>query len=379
MKRIRSPKAIAVLLSIMLLTGCWDKVEIEERLFVLGIGVDDAGDGVQDASGDRFTLSFTSPVVSKVKGGGERAFNTYKTVDNSVIMSLSQLLLRFSKKQFFGHTRALFFGEEIMKDEKLLKEVTDGVSRYNELHNSMYVYIVPGRAEEVFRVNPFYDNVLIPYITGITENSDYTSEIIKLSLSDMIIMLTEQNGGLVIPRLIPGEREVSMKGAGVLKNYKLIGYLDDQETAAYNWLTDKARGGVISVEQDYSVVTFRHYTFRRDIVLSKVEGGKIYLDYKMKTEGGIEEYRLGDIVLDTAILRGIEKKVEKKIEKESTKLIKKFREEFRTDLIGAREYLSKYHPKLFKTIEKDYDRYFTDNIVINVTADVHIRRVGLIK
>jgi Ger(x)C family germination protein len=318
-------------------------------------------------------------VVDQVKEGPGPAFKTYRTVNNTVIMALSQLTERFSQKQFYGHTRAVFFGEDIMKDEELLKGVIDGVSRYYELHNSMYVYIVPGRAEDVFKVEPMFDKLLMPYITGITENNDYSSRILKLSLSDMLIKLADQKGGLVIPKLIPSKDEVKMNGAGVLKEYKLIGYLGDQEVAVYNWLTDEAHGGNISVEYKDIAVAFRHFTFKRAIELSKVEGGKIYLNYNMETEGSIEEYMLGKKVLDDSILREIDKEVEKRIEGESEKLVKKFQEEYRVDLIGVKDYLSKYHPKLFKTIEKDYEKYFRDNIVIKVTADVKIRRVGLIK
>lgn len=380
MKAEKSVKLIAVLiLCILLTTGCWDKIEIEDRLFVLAIGVDSAKKEEQNVPEDRYTLSFVAPVVSKVKEEPGPAFNTYETVDNSVIMSLSQLLERFSQKQFFGHTRAIFFGEDIVKDENLLKEVIDGVSRYHELHNSMYAYIVPGRAEDVFKVKPKYDKLLMPYITGITENSDYTSKVLRLSLSDMIIDLADQKGGVVIPKLIPGKEEVVINSAGVLKDYKLIGYLEDQEVSAYNWLTDKAKGGDISIEHNDTPVTFRHFTFRRDIKFSKAEGGKIYLDYNMETEGSIEEYILGEKILNDKLLEIIENEVENRIKDESEKLIKKFQKVFRADLIGARDYLSKYQPKLFRTIEKDYNKYFTDNIEIKVTVDVHIRRVGLIR
>lgn len=380
MKANRLIRAIVMLfLCMLLLAACWDQVEIENRLFVLGIGIDKAKEEEKKTPEDRYTLSFVAPIVDQVKEGPGPAFKTYKTVSNTVIMSISQLMERFSQKQFFGHATAIFFGEDIIKDEKLLKGVIDGATRYPELHNSMFAYIVPGRAEDVFKVEPMYDKLLMPYITGITENSDYTSRILKLSLADMIIKLSDQKGSLVIPQVLPDKDEVKMNGAGIIKDYMLIGYLGDQEVAVYNWLTDKARGGNILVEHDNVSVAFRHFTFRRDIKLSKVEGGKVYLDYKMETEGSIEEYILGKRVLDNAILKEIEADLEKRIEGESEKLIKKFQQEFRVDLIGARDYLSKYQPRLFKTIEKDYEKYFSDNIVIKVTADVHIRRVGLIK
>ena len=379
MRAINSLKAAAVLLCVLLLAGCWDKIEIEDRLFVLSIGVDSAEAAEQQVSEDKYTLSFVSPVVDQIKEGPGPAFHTYKTVDNSIIMSLSQLLERFSKKQFFGHTRNIFFGEDILKDEKLLKEILDGISRFHEFHNSMYAYFVPGRAEEVFKVKPMYDKLLAPYIAGIIENSDYTSKIIKLTLSEMIIMLENQEGGLVIPRINPGKEEVKINGAGVLKNYKLIGYLGDQETSVYNWLTNKVRGGDIAIEHNNISTVFRHFTFDRKIELSKVENGNIYLNYKMETEGSIEEYMIGKEIMDNALLKEISREVEKRIENEGEKLIKKFQQEFKADLIGARDYLSKYHPKLYKIIEKDYEKFFTDSMVIEVTANVNIRRVGLIK
>ena len=380
MRGINRLRVIALLLfCVLLLAGCWDQIEIEDRLFVLGIGVDKTKEEEKKTPEDRYTLSFVSPVVDQVKEGPGPAFKTYKTVNNTVIMSLFQLMERFSQKQFYGHTRAIFFGEDIMKDEKLLKGVIDGISRYEELHNSMFAYIVPGYAEDVFQVKPMFDKLLIPYITGITENSDYTSKVMKLSLADMLIMLADQKGSLVIPKLLPEKEEVKLNGAGVIKDYKLIGYLGDQEVSVYNWLTGKARGGNISIENKDISVAFRHFTFRRDIKLSKIEDEKIYLNYNMETEGSIGEYTLERRVLDDALLKELDKEVEKRIEGESERLVKKFQEEFRVDLIGVKEYLSKYHPKLFKTIEKDYEKYFTDNIIINVTADVHIRRVGLIK
>ena len=379
MRAIKSLKAAAILLCILLLAGCWDKIEIEDRLFVLSIGVDSVKVEEQQASEDKYTLSFVSPVVDQIKEGPGPTFHTYKTVDNSIIMSLSQLLERFSKKQFFGHTRNIFFGEDILKDEKLLKEILDGISRFHEFHNSMYAYFVPGRAEEVFKVKPMYDKLLAPYIAGIIENSDYTSKIIKLTLSEMIIMLENQEGCLVIPRINPGKEEVKISGAGVLKDYKLIGYLGDQETSVYNWLTNNAKGGDIAVEYKGISTVFRHFTFDRKIELSKVENGNIYLNYIMETEGSIEEFMIGKEILDNVLLKEISREVEKRIENEGEKLIKKFQQEFKADLIGARDYLSKYQPKLYKTIEKDYEKFFTDSMVIEVTANVNIRRVGLIK
>ncbi|MGE5629609.1 MAG: Ger(x)C family spore germination protein [Caulobacteraceae bacterium] len=379
MKANNRLKLLVILLCILLTAGCWDKIEIEDRLFVLAIGVDKTQESEKKTPEDRYMLSFVSPVVSQVNEGSGPAFKTYKTVNNTLITSLSQLLERFAKQQFFGHARVMIFGEELLKDDVLFRSIVDGITRYHEMHGSMYTYVVPGGAEEVFKVEPYFDKLLASYITGITDNSQYDSKIPKLTLMEMEVKLNEQDGSLIIPRLVPDEKEVKISGAGIMKDYKLIGYLKDEETAVYNWLTGNARGGNIAVEFENAPLSFRHFTFKRNIRLDKVEGDKIYLSYNMETEGSIEEYILGKRILDDTKLRQIEKAINKRIKSESEKLIKKFKEEYKIDMIGAKDYLSKYHPGIYKSIEKDYEKNFAENIIITVKADARIRRVGLIK
>lgn len=380
MKKEQKLKLIVILaICLAVLSGCWDKIEIEDRLFVLAMGIDKTKKEEMTCPEDRYTMSFVSPIVSKVKEGDGATFKTYKTVDNSPISALTKLMERFAKKQYFGHSRGIIFGEELLKDEELLKEVLDGGARYHEIHESMYAFAVQGRAEEVFDVEPLFDRLIGTYISGLADNSDYVSMIFKLTLGELITKIKNQKGNVVIPRMAASKHELKVDGAAVIKNYKLIGYLSDDEVVAYNWVTDNAEGGIISVEFRDVSTTFMHYRFGRRIKLDKIEEGKIYLNYEMEIEGSVEEYKLGSNLMDVEILKEMEKEIEKKMVGWSEQLIKKFQEEYKVDLIGAGNYLSKYHPKIYKTIEKDYDRYFQDNIVINVTAEAHIRRVGLIR
>lgn len=380
MRKKRKLKLAALLVSCaLLMSGCWDKIEIEDRLFVLALGVDKTQAEEMKSPEDRYTISFTAPVVGSVKEGEGPAFKAYKTVGNTFILSVTKLLERFSQKQYYGHTRVVVFGEDILKDEKLLKGIFDGMERYHELHGSMYAFAVPGRAEEVFKVEPLYDRLLGTYITGIAENSEYAARIYRLTLSELFVKLDSQNGNAVVPRLEPSKEDVKVNGAGIIKNYKLAGYLSDEEVSAYNWLTGKAKGGTIAVEFKDTSAAFRHFTFDRRIKLDKVSEGKIYLNYEMEAEGSVEEYQLGKSILGAELLGDMEKDIEERIIGESEKLVKKFQKDYGVDLLGVGDYLSKYHPGVYKAVEKDFSKYFPENIIINVTAKAHIRRVGLIK
>ncbi len=380
MKKSKSVKLLmGLVVCCTLLTGCWDKIEIEDRLFVLAIGLDKAeGTEGQDMQ-NKLSISFVSPVLAEIKEGSGPAYKTYKTTASTFTMAPSNLWDRFAKMQFFGHTRVMLFGEALMKDEKLMKEINDAFQRSHDIHQSMLVFVVPGKAEDVFKVEPMYDRLLATYITGIADNSTYTAKIMKQTLSEFLIKINSQKGSVIIPGLIPMKEEVRITGAGVIKDYRLAGYLDDTEGRVQNWLMNQAQGGSIPVKYEGTDIVFRYFTFRRKIKLDRVEAGKLYMTYDFETEGAIEEYLEGKELLDDALLKKMEKVIEKAIEESSLALIHKYQKDFKVDLIGVQDYLSKYHPELYKEIKKDYQQYFTEKMVLETKATVQVRRVGLAK
>ncbi|MFZ5351249.1 MAG: Ger(x)C family spore germination protein [Bacillota bacterium] len=371
---------IAMLLTCSLLTGCWDKVEIEQRLFVLALGVDKIEDEEKSLPKDRYLVSFVSPIVGALQeGGGESTYHTYKTTGEIFTICLNNLYSRFAKRLSFEHTRTIVFGEELLKEEGIFKEVLDAMGRSHELHKSMYVFVVPGRAEEVFEIKPKYEKLLAMYVTGIADNQRYSDRISKQAAYEMYNELLNSNGNTLIPRLIPSKDEVTIKGVGIIKNYKLIGYLDGEEYLPVNWLRNKANSGLIEIYHKGIAVPFRYNEFKTNIKLDRVQDTKIQLTYSMETEGSVLEYIWDKDMLEEEVILTLEKELEKKIEEETNRAIKRFKEEFGVDLIGVRDYLSKYQPDIYEAVEKDYDIRFVRDIEINVTADVKVRRVGIIE
>lgn len=379
---MKSFKLLIMFLCITLLVGCWDKVEIEDRLFVLGIGVDKAKEEEKTNPSDRYAINFASPIVGAMKeggGGGGEAFDTYKTMAEVFTFGLNQMYERMDKKLSFQHTRILLFGEDLLKDDILFREVLDAVARSHEFHRNMYVFAVPGRTDDVFKVKPIYTKLLAPYIVGIAENSLYQSSIYKLPAYDMYNNLINLEGDTVIPVLKPSKTEVKASGAAIIKDYKLITYIDDKDCETLNWLNNKASAGIIEGQHEGVKVPFRYYDFSTNMKIDKVEGNKVYITYNMETEGSSEEYIWGRDLLDQKVLYDVENAVEKNIEDRSKELIRKFQKDYKIDLIGVGDFIRKHNPDIYKAIEKDYESFFENNIVIDVKAKAVIRRVGTIE
>ncbi|MDF2519525.1 MAG: germination protein Ger(x)C family [Clostridia bacterium] len=376
---MRSFKLAAVLLCVLLLAGCWDKVEIEDRIFVLGIGVDKVKEEEKVHPDDKYAINFASPIVSSLKDGGGETFNTYKTMSEIFTFGLNQMYERMDKKLSFQHTRILLFGDDILKDDILFREVLDAIGRSHEFHRNMYVFAVPGRTEEVFKVKPVFTKFLATYIAGVADNNLYQSSILKVPAYDMYNELTDTEGNVIIPVIKPAKEEIKVSGARVIKNYKLIGNLDDRECETLNWLRDEANGGLIEGEHEGVKLPFIYYEFKTKMELTKVEGDKIYITFSMDAEGSSEEYIWGRNLLDQEVLNKAETAIEKNIEKRGEDLVRKFQKEYKVDLIGISSFIRKYHPNIYKTIEKDYDNFFENNIVVDIKADAVIRRVGVIE
>lgn len=377
---MRTSKLILVLaICVVLLTGCWDKVEIEDRIFVLGIGIDKAKEEEKAQATDRYVINFASPIVGALKDGGDETFSTYKTVTSIFTFGLNQMYERLDKKLSFQHTRVLIFGEDMLKDDRLFKEVLDAVGRSHEFHRNMYVFAVPGRADEVFKIKPKYTKLLTSYLAGIAENNLYQSSIYKMPAYQMYDNLIKSEGDTIIPSLRASKEEAKVSGVGIIKDYKLVGYLDDMDSETLNWLNNTASGGLIEGKHKDVLIPYKYNDFNTNLVLDKVEGDKIYLTYNMVTEGSAEEYIWGENLMEQQLLDTLEETLGKTIEDRSKSVVAKFQKEFKVDLVGVAEYLRKHQPQVYKSVEKDYENFFTNNVVINIKAKVSIRRVGTIE
>lgn len=366
-----------ILLCTIAITGCWDKIEIDERAFVLSIGVDKAPEGT--GSSEKYLITLVNPDTAEAKEGKVLDFVTYDTIASSYNIGITKLLQRFSKAHSYEHTKVIIFGEELLTDANLVKDILDAFTRGHQFNSSMLVYMTPGKAADIFKVKPKMKSLLAYYITGIADNEKLAARIGRSTLLEFMKQLADNKGDAVIPSLVPSTDGVTTEYIAIIKEFKHIEHLDEKETIAYKWLNGKAKGGVIELILDGYSAPFTYFTFKRKINLEKIEGGKIYLTYNMETEGAIEEYRLGSKLLDEEKLKALEIELEKIIEKDSKALVKKMQEEYKVDLLGIREYLYKYHTKFYKTIEKDFQDYFERNIVIDVKADVKVRRIGKIE
>lgn len=352
--------------------------EIEEKAFVLSIGVDKANDGEGEDKA-KYKVTIVSPDTAKSEEGKVLDFAVLSAEGQSYNSSIVKLLQEFSKNFNYEHTKAIFFGEDLLKDEFLVKSIFDTFSRDRQFHSSMLVFMVPdpGKAEDIFKVRPKMKSLLAFYVTEIADHELESSRIGKITFLDFTRLLAATKGCVVIPIIIAKGDDVRVEGMGIIKNYKLIGKLDEEETIAYRWCDNRAKGGVIDPPTADGInAPLIYRNFKRSIKLESMEDDIVTLKYKMKTEGAIEEYILGKKLMNGEKIKDLEKNMEEYMEAQCYDLIKKLQEDYKVDLIGVRDYLSKFHPKLYNSVSEDFEDFFQNRLEIKVEVSIKIRRIG---
>lgn len=362
--------------------------DIEERLYIIGITFDKPDEEEierqrenleePDKFTPRYLITYLSPIPSaQTEGGGEE--ETYSTRSITTVTpdeGSRQMATRIDKDLFFGHAKLVLFGEEILKDKKVVMEMLDYLHRNQKYNWNVLVGVVQGNAKDAFSINPKGIAELVPYITGIMQNRPETSKVADVTLSQLAADMGD-DGTMALPKVIVAPDEIKVEGAAVIKDYTLLDYLSGVEGRATMFLKGTLEGGSVIVEYKNELIPYVIVNAGVKNELKTTEEG-LQLSYAIETEGQLDEGIYGgDFVTDENI-KDIEEQVEREIVEDCMRVIEKLQKELRVDVIYADSYIMKYHPKIWEQIEDDYSEYFQE-MDIRVTADVKIRGAGVVK
>ena len=158
----------------------------------------------------------------------------------------------------------------------------------------------------------------------------------------------------------------------------MVAKLTPEETEAVRWLSGTAEGGSLQVMENGASVPFVYNSFRSKTAFEKEENGTLYLNVNMQTKGNVTEYILGERLLKEEKIKTLESMYERQIESRCKQLIQKLQGEYGADVIHVTDYLQKYRPKRYESIQGDADA-FAKKIVITPHVKVKITGIGTMK
>jgi spore germination protein KC len=366
-----------ILTSTFLLTGCWSRVEINDRAFVTGVFVDKGENGNMD-----LTLSFplTSRLASPSIGGVSPTGNPYTAISKSG-KSLSEAYRKIQvdlpRRINWGHTRIIVVGEKMARDGIL--PILEFVIRNPAFSISNTLLVSPGKAKELANLVPSFERFPNEVLREFTQKKNTLNTTVK-------DFLETENGDMIVGLLTKGEKNmISEKGNKVLwvgtngmalfKNYKMVGKINQRVGRGALWIKNRMENSGVNLPSPTDQKNISLLVLNTNTKIRPSKNDIYTFDILVKAEDDILESHSNIDLTDPEKVHLIEEKAGREVK---NRIYEVFREsqEKKSDVFQLGSYLSWYKPKVWGLCKNEWSTIYKDKVKVNIHVDLSIKRPG---
>lgn len=358
------------------LTGCWNYQELNNSYIVAGVAIDKSEDpGLYDVTIESVNMKDTDY---------EPNMQSYKieTMGEGIFDAVRDMIKISSKKLYWSHVRTLVVSEDVARDSIL--PTLDWIARDQEPRLAMDIYISRANtAKEIFDSESFATDIRSFELDVMINENENLINVPTKKVYELINDLALPKTHTVLPVIeidsIHGKMTNVLCGGAVFNNDRLVGFLDNEDILPYLFIKNKVNGGLINAKDeevpndDVILEIFKNKTRVNPIITEE----NISFDIEIYTD-----VTIGELKTETDYISkpepgrdDLKKLAEENLESDIIEVIKKVQSQFGLDIFGFGNIIRQRNPKLWKTIEDDWDTIFMD-LDVNVMSNIHIRNSG---
>lgn len=374
-----------------ILTGCWDKRELNELAITLALGIDK----VEGEDEYEVTAQVVVPsAVSMKDGTGGTAVTLFTENGETVYEALRRMTKVSPRKIYPGHLQMLIIGEELAKEG--IGESLDLLARDWELRPDFYVVVAKDvTAREILNVTTDLESIpASKMFAGLKVSEKAWAGTTGVTLDELIVNLISDGKEAVLTGIqltgnkqigstqqniesISKPAQIQYANLAVFKEDRLMGWLTEQDSRGYSGITNTVKSTVTSIScpnEGKSTIEVTNFH-------SKVEGnivhGKPEVNIHTKAEGKVGEVRCKIDLKNPETIQELEKNYEKEATRIINETIDVLQEEYQSDIFGFGEAIHRANPEEWNKIKENWDEEFSD-LTVNVKVDMKIRLTGTV-
>lgn len=365
----------------LLLTGCWDQVNIEDRGFVVGVSID------SDKSDDQsktITVMNQFVIPQKTMAGqeeGEEKPYTNLVASGSSLTEIGQELSSLTaRKPYYEHLKIVSFSDEIAKEPGLFESLADVFIRYQEMRRGTRIMIDSGESHNILEIKPDTGKIPAVYIDSLIDNSKNNIEFLEpVRMGELQAYLLGEDS-FAIPHVTPLTTRIEANGASIFAGYnnQLIGNLNDEETKGLNLITRTNKSGSINFQVKDHLMVFSVNQTNSSIKTDVSDQENITITIHIDAKGYINEMYGSKSLLNESYMEEIEEDINKQFEHIIMNTVEKAQTELKVDFFGFSKILRRHHYAVWEQIKDDWDQgdHLFSKSKINVTVNSTIVSIG---
>jgi spore germination protein KC len=381
----KAAKLLFVCVHLILLSGCWDRKEVNDLALIVGLGIDQTKDG-------KIMLTAEIIVPKAVGGGGQMigggdggGGGGAETIVRSgtgttVADAISNLQEKLPRRIFWGHTEVIVFGEKAAKAG--IRQHLDFLGRNPETRLRANVFVSKGTAKSVLELSPLVEQSSAEVLRELSESK----LLLRVTAKDALQMLSGDAGAAALPmvKILPPEKGTQelqtiafIQRTAIFKKDKMVGDINDKLTRGVLWLRDEIKHADVTVTPKGGKGKITATLIRaRTELIPKYEKGKWKMIVKATAEDDIILNGTKWNLMNPKYTKIIEKELAKETEKRIRDTLKKVQKEMKADIFGFAEIFHRKYPREWNRVKDRWEEIFPDVEVV-VKTKAYVRRPGI--
>jgi len=369
----------------VMLTGCWDRVELNDLALVTALALD-AGENNQIDTTVQFQLPRSQSGVGGTGGGGggtnrETAVRHATGID--IADALAKLQRELPRKLFWGQCKIFIFSHEVAKQG--IQESIDFLTRHPQPRERSYVFVSEGKAADTLELFPPLERTSAEALREIS-NMDLG---FKLTLEQLSIKLINESRAFAIPyiHILPSSKSAEprqtiayISGSAIMKDDRMIGAMSEKIMRGMMWITDAVGEYTVTFGMKGSTekfISLKPVRARIKLVPS-IRGDKWIMTVKAHVEGDMVQNETAYNPTEPSILSEMDKAFEEAVRRRIELCLHQAQHKFNADIFDFADAYHRKYPRLWEREKKNWDQRFPQ-VEVKTDITAHITRLGLIQ
>lgn len=375
-------KKILLIISLLLLSGCYNYRELNDLAIVSAIAID------YNNSNNNFEVSIQ--VVNPKKqqdtsSANEPDFIIYKAEEKTLQQAFRNIVDTSPNRIYGSHLEILIISEEVAKNH--IDKIFDFFAREPEARSEFSILVAKDSdpEDEISVITPLINlsstniktllqtnnqnlGVSLEQTFNETLNS-YLNPYLEIALPSLELIGKEEKGEKQTNiEQTNSNNKVKLATTAIFKNDKLIGYLTKQESIGLNILLNKTNMTMLS----HKCSDNNYFTTEIDKLKSSIDTNIENKEVNIKIEGHsiINEMNCNLNIKNTDTIDKIDKEIENELKKIIENTIYTIQNTYNTDVIGIRDMFYKKNPNYLKKHYNNWDETFKK---LNFNVEVNLK------
>ncbi|HHT28416.1 MAG TPA: Ger(x)C family spore germination protein, partial [Firmicutes bacterium] len=338
-------------------------------------------------------MSLTMQVINPVMtSGSEDAILIVTAVADSLFMATRKARHMLSRQPYWGQLQIFVISEEIAR--RSIKPVLDPLSRDYETNRQAWVLIAKGvTAKTILHAGWGFTGIPATEILGLVQMA-YADGLINIANVNDMVMSLERGGQSTTtgylelsfdtkhpPQQIDPEAKVVLAGSAVFCKDRLVGYFDQRLSRGINWVTGDVKNTAVELieSEDAKGMVTIEVVAANSKVKAKLQDDKPVVHVDMEVVGHLVDVQDTSLDLNAKeVIDNLNRRLATTIRLEVEDAVRQA-QTLASDVFGFGAEFYRTFPKLWATMQDDWNNIIFPTMEVNVTVEATIKLTGIIR